>query len=241
MRACCAVVFPLLVLIGQISAAPFQNLDFEQASVVWPDPIPGFHEVDPALAFPGWSIDKTAPDSHIHTLFDNQTLGASSINLFDVSPWQGAANFPPIQGRYSVFLYVDLAVYGIPTMKQVGDIPADARALTFAVDQRFQNARVLINGQERPLVNMPGSRMGADLSAYTGRNVELTFSTTMPGPLGGPGPTGRSLFFDDIQFSPIPVPEPASVTLAAIASITAAAGLCFRKRAQRLKLLDYYH
>jgi hypothetical protein len=81
--------------------------------------------------------------------------------------------------------------------------------------------------------------MGADISAYAGRNVELTFSTTIPGPLGGPGPSGRSLFFDDIQFSPITVPEPASVTLAAIASMTAAAGLGCRKRAQRLKLLDY--
>jgi hypothetical protein len=158
MRACCAIVLTLLVLVGPISAAPFRNLDFEQATVVWPDPLPGFREVDPALAFPGWTIEQGSPGSHIYTLFNNLTLGASAITLFDDSPWQGAANFPPIEGRYSTFLYVDLADFGIPEMKQVGTVPADARALTFAMDQRFPDVRVLIDDVDLPLVNLPGGQ-----------------------------------------------------------------------------------
>jgi len=202
----------------------FVNLNFEDATVS-PTPIntPG-GDVDPASAFPGWTVGNSL-NGRLYVLYNLSTIGAPSVDL-------DGPNFPnydrraPLQGSFSAHLeYYDAPSMGLPTLSQTGLVPADAQSINFLVGSIVPNERdgvMIVNGVTIPLVPISGGRFAADISSFAGQVVQLTFTTATT------DPNRNNLFyFDDIQFSASPVPEPASFVLLGIG---AAGLLSLRKR-----------
>src|SRR6266436_5855804 len=93
-----AVGFALLLsAIAAEAQGTFQNLDFEGARVS-PTPVNGYgDQVDPALAFPGWTVSVVWAGSNtyaLYTLYNNQTLDSPAVDLIGPS-------FPNGLGRSS--------------------------------------------------------------------------------------------------------------------------------------------
>jgi hypothetical protein len=180
----------------------FVNLDFERATVP-PTPPGGFGgEVDPASAFPGWTVEGAQS-----VLYNNRTLGNTMATLIGpIFPdYEGDV---PLQGSYSVWL----GTFGYPgqptpSLSQIGRVPFYARSLSFLsagppwnpspVEPSF--GTVTLGGVALPLVPIGGTRFAADVSAYAGQIAELRF-------LG-------NIYFDDVQFSTVSVPEPNTLSL----------------------------
>jgi len=75
------------------------------------------------------------------------------------------------------------------------------------------DAVVTLNGVNIPLVQISAGELAGNVSAFAGNSAQLTFPTTT----GGAG--GDGLYFDDIQFSPLAVPEPNSFGLFALGGL----------------------
>jgi hypothetical protein len=63
-----------------------------------------------------------------------------------------------------------------------------------------------------PLVPIGGGRMAGDVTAFAGTEAQLMFSTTSY--------NGNWLYFDDVMFSPIAVPEPSVFWLSGLSLFT---------------------
>jgi hypothetical protein len=106
----------------------FVNLDFEAATVT-PTPVKVFGgPVDPAVAFPGWTIG--GGDTYV--LYNNETLGSPAVALMGPN-FPNATGFTPLQGAYSALIYYLNS--GTPT------IPWSRPALTPALPLRGQRQR----------------------------------------------------------------------------------------------------
>lgn len=203
-----------LLSVGSAVAAEFQNLNFEQPGR---RPKPVYVEglgADPAWAFPGWQVG-----SDRYTAYNTRTLGAVAQIL--IGPGDV---FAPLEGRYSAFLqFGPHPVLGTPALMQTGLIPADAKSITFLMSPFFDDARVTLDGTPIPLLSIGGGRVAGDVSSFAGKETELKFSTTSY--------FGHSLYFDDIRFSSLSVPEPSIGSLAGLGSI-----LVLLYRARRSKV-----
>jgi hypothetical protein len=160
----------------------FQNLDFEDATIA-PTPVGGFDnvQVDPSQVFPGWTVG----GNKTFVLYNNETLGSPAVDL--VGP-----NFPnglgltPLQGSYSVMMeYFGGSGppfnFQPPTLSQTGIIPANTESINFLVAPTQNNGVVEVNGTTIPLYPIAGGRFAGDISAWSGQNVELTFTTPSTG------------------------------------------------------------
>ena len=186
----------------RVSGQGFVNLDFENANVP-PTPVNGYGgDVDPALAFPGWTV--TGAQSII---YNNRTLGNTMAALIGpTSP--DYEDDAPLQGSYSAWLGTfEYPGQPTPSLSQTALVPSDARSLTFLsaipwdptspVAPSF--GTVTLGGVALPLVSISGTRFAADISVFAGQIEQLTFS--------------GNIYFDDIQFSSSPVPEPSVLSL----------------------------
>ena len=190
----------LLLLIGRSGwGQGFENLDFEQATID-PNPDTFTYPMDPSECFPGWIVG----GSGTVVFYNGLSVGAPAVTLMGPDPSGRNPGFTPFQGSYSVFLVYFNIAGPPPTLSQSGLIPAGTRSLTFLVDGGHgDDAVVMLNGIVIPLVSVSGGRLAADVSAWAGSVAQLTFST----------PTGNIyapelFYFDDVQFSSNPVPEP---------------------------------
>lgn len=204
-------------LLETASGQSFLNLDFEQARFsVTPTPTNVYgSSIDPALAFPGWTVgDATGP---IYTGYNEYSVGTPAVDLMGPR-FPNLAGFSPLQGSYSVFLqYYGGIAGGPPTMSQTGLIPTDAESITLIASSgispflglgyNFTNPIVSLNGVPIPLIPISGGRLAGDVTAFAGSIAQLTFST--PISLGGS-------YFDDVQFSTSPAPEPSILGLFSI-------------------------
>ena len=183
----------------------FVNLNFESAAVA-PTPRGGFGStVDPALAFPGWSVGFGGQWFQNYTLYNNLTLGSVAQVLIGPA-YPNAIGYMPLQGSYSALLqFGPSTTFGTPALSQTGLVPADARSITFLTSPTHDDARVTLNGIEIPLSRIGGGRLAGDVSPFAGMEAQLTFSTR--------GYEGNWLLFDDVRFSPIAVPEPSGLWL----------------------------
>ena len=196
-----AVFFALL---QNVSAQGFVNLDFENAGAHVPQtPVNGFGgSLDPALAFPGWTVGSGL------VLYNNLTLGSPAVVL--IGPrFPNAINYSPLQGSYSVLLEYFGIAGGPPTLSQTGLIPANAQSISFLVpagaNGTYPAATVLtLNGVNIPLFPYAGGRVAGNVSGFAGNIAQLTFSTLN---------STDWLYLDDIRFSAFPVPEPRLSTL----------------------------
>lgn len=200
---------PALALGQTATGQGFVNLNFEQARIT-PTPVGqyGPMPVDPAQAFPGWTMGHDGTYHGNFTLYNNLTLGSVAQVLVGPS-YPNAIHFEPLQGSYSALLqFGPDPELGSPELSQTGLVPATARSIRFLADPSLNHAVVTLNGVNIPLFDMGGNWLAGDVSAFAGRQAELKFST--------PSYHGGWLYFDDVRFSPLVVPEPATLVLTSL-------------------------
>jgi hypothetical protein len=191
-------------------AQEFQNLDFEEATVP-STPVGSFGSfVDPAAAFPFWTIGPGGSFAPNAVLYNNLTLGSVAEVL--VGPdFPNVLHLSPLQGSYSALLQFGPNVYnlGIPALIQTGLVPANARSISFLMSSTMNDVQVSLDGTVIPLVSIGGGRIAGDVTAFAGQTAQLMFTTTSY--------DGNWLYFDDVQFSPEVIPEPSTFALTAAA------------------------
>lgn len=202
-------------------AAPFVNLNFEQATVP-----PGSMFFLPApLAFPGWTPRIGEVQQTI--VHYNQTgIGEAAVTLYDM---RLPISDPVLEGTYSAFLITDFA-FGTPaSLSQTGSIPSDAQSLRVLVSQSRLPPILTLNAMQMPLIRLSNPMgpddpimYGADVTIFAGAEADMQFASSVAPSLGVTG-------FDGITFSPLPIPEPTSL----LQIVLFALGLGLRRRASR--------
>lgn len=215
------------LLSGGLRAAEFVNLDFERARV--PPTAPGEFgsEVDPALAFPGWTVGEGGSFARNYTLYNNLTLGSTAQVL--VGPrYPSAIADAPLQGRYSaILLFGPSPELGYPALSQRGTIPEGANSIHFLVGEGPNTAELRVDGSIVPLLFTGAGSMAGDIAAYSGREVNLMFTTSTP---QGPG-----VLFDDVRFSAQVVPEPSTFGLFGIGVLAVGLACRWDRRSRGLR------
>src|SRR5688500_3843024 len=116
------VVLAVTLAPSVLRAAPFVNLNFEQATVP-----PGSMNFLPApLAFPGWTpAIGGVPLVVVHD--NNPSIGEGAVVLYDEP--LGLGGFPVLEGEFSVALFTDVAFGSRASLTQVGDVPSGTRSI----------------------------------------------------------------------------------------------------------------
>ena len=192
------------MLIHTAHGQAFQNLDFEDSSIVTSIPFGnGFN--GGTADVPGWTSYNAYGDVNysggMTLIYDDRTLDEPTVALWDSSLTT------PLQGQYSIFMYGGSGFAGVShtnaAIGQTGQIPVTAKSITYLA-QGLETLEVSFKGQMlsvSPIATTPNYTVyGADISAYAGQTGELLFN--IDASVGGTG------LLDDIQFSASPVPEP---------------------------------
>jgi len=98
-------LFAGLTLSSQCFSQGFVNLDFEQANVppTAANSSTVLLQVDPALAFPGWTLGQSTNNYQLFYLYNSSTLDSTAIIL--VGPdFPNSLNLLPMQGSFSLIL-----------------------------------------------------------------------------------------------------------------------------------------
>ena len=173
------------------SQGTFQNLDFESATLV---PIPGdpFGRVEFAPAFPGWT---GYVGTNLQTVADHNGRLLEQPGIAVMGPDYPSPNL--FQGHYFAELYTAPGVPIAPALAQTGTIPGAAQSIRFyggsqdAPFVRFADQLIPLSVLE----SAPSYVIwGGDISSFAGQTGELRFQ--------------GSRRFDNIIFSPEPIPEP---------------------------------
>jgi len=180
----------------------FQNLDFEQANL--PFVPPGQFGADASIsnAIPHWAAYYNgSPISSIS--HDNLSLGGALISIHDTS----SSIAQPLAGAYSILLQGSSAGPATSVaIAQTGQLSGSSLSLRFWACP-LSNLQITFDGQSVQVFHLattPGYDIfGADISAFSGQTRELRFTALADS--GG--------FFDNIQFSDQPIPEPGSISL----------------------------
>ena len=168
--------------------------------------------LDPALAFPGWTVGVVWGSTNIYqlfTLYNNLTLDSPAVDL--IGPlFPNGVRLSSLQGSYSVVLQASAYFNAVSTLSQTGLVPADARSITFAISSTagIYAPSVTLNGFPIYLVPVGGDRLAGDVTAFAGTTAQLTFTSV-----------NWITYFDDVQFSNLPVPEPSVFGLSALGAL----------------------
>jgi hypothetical protein len=191
----------------------FVNLDFESADVSGYSP---GQPVPVGSALPGWGayfITGGTTNALTQVRYDGISAGTAAISIID----SGApTDFLPLQGEYSAYLFgSNLTGDEAAMISQTGLVPNGTVSLLMDV-YTFYNFEVTLGGQTINMVPLQSfsnyTLYGGNISSFAG-NIE-TLSLIAP-PTGGPNDEE----FDDIQFSPLPVPEPTVFGLLALGGL----------------------
>ena len=204
-----SVATAVMLTFGAVSrAAPFVNLDFEQATVVPTHPP---YYISAPAAFPNWTV-RIGGVQYTEVAYNNNGIGEGQVSLWDRSDASNVGQL--LQGRYMASLKTDGAFGHLAALSQTGDIPSDARSIRLLGDGGRGPAAVSINGIDIPMVFIGGQPIfnrpamyGGDISEFSGQTVELTISSRVNSPL-------FNVTADDLKLSPVPIPEPTSASLA---------------------------
>jgi hypothetical protein len=201
----------------------FQNLNFERATVP-PTPGGGYGgEVDPGLAFPGWTVSVVwaATNTYgFYTLYNNKTLDSPAVDLIGPS-FPNGLGLSSLQGSYSVALQYSAFFNAFPFLSQTGLVPLGARSISILVPsgtEWWQWPSVNLNGVRIPLTPLGNGRVGGDVSAFAGSPADLTFSTG-----------AYFSLFDDIRFSTQVIPEPGILSLASLGALLSGSRALYRR------------
>lgn len=176
----------------------FQNLDFEQASIVLLNPSQEFYSASDAL--PDWTAYLgNTPVNWV--LYDDVTIGSPAVSIQDsLSP----VVQQPLQGAYSVVLQhsgIDSTTAGIG---QTGLLPQDAASILFYV-ANYQTLQLTFAGTNSIPLTYVGatgnySIYGGNIAPYAGQTGELLFTDIAN--------NSQPMMLDYIHFSTSSIPEP---------------------------------
>lgn len=191
-------------------AQGFINLNFESANIV-PIPADPAGRVQFGPAFPGWTAYFNAtPLSFTDPVnYNNPSLGTAAIGLVNsASPSGGAIS------NQTVLLQGSSIINGTTvSLAQTGLVPTGTMSLRFQGANFGPSLFVSLGGQPLNLGILQdfGSyrEYGADISSFAGQSAELRF---VKSPLSG------DLYFDNISFSTVGVPEPGTWALIGLGS-----------------------
>ena len=199
-------------LLQTVFGQGFVNLDFEDADVP-PTPVGTFGGfVDPALAFPGWTVLPNGSTYFTSTAYNDLSLGGPAIVLMGPD-FPNRPGYEPLDGSYSVLLQY-FGIGNPPALSQTGVVPAGAQSISILlVGTIFGGGMVVtLNGVNIPLVPIGDGYVGGNISGFAGDTAQLTISTVNSATVNSPD----WVYFDDIEFSPSSVPEPNALSLFAI-------------------------
>lgn len=187
------VAAALFLNVSSHAQGTFVNLDFEHPVLPL---VPG--GVPMSKAFPGWSAFGTTV-----VAYDTISLGGAAISLQD----SGSAFYLQLQGSYSALLQGSSAGPATSAaISQTGQLPTDAASIHFWAAP-VSNMQVTMDGQLIPLFLLSSTPtyniLGGDISMFAGQTRELRFTALANN--GG--------YFDNVQFSNQPVPEPSTISL----------------------------
>ncbi len=196
-------------------AAPFVNLDFEQATIVPHDP--DFGLLDWELAVPGWGHNTGSATEFVY--YGSPHLGYDQLYLLTDS--ELGAGPLSLEGRFSLLVQGGLTEeFGSAFITQTGDIPGGASSIRLLANWNPFEPKVFLDGAQIPLHGtlLPGYQVlyVGDVTARAGTTAELKIEYGI----------GEGGIVDSILFSTIPVPEPSAIMLAA----TAFCGVVFWRR-----------
>ncbi len=205
------------------TAAPFQNLDFEQA-----DPERYLAEGYAADALlPGWTVGGVSNETDLYDVgaplgpsYDVSCLGSRCVSVHDGEGPYGS--YLPIAGDFSLLIQGGTFLSGRIWVEQIGEIPADARAIEFlAVESRYNgdliDLRITVDGQDLPVYwgegveesglrssGLPFSRqivpLWADIAAFAGQEVALQIGVEAR-------PFAETdVLIDEVRFTLVPEP-----------------------------------
>ncbi len=215
----------LLAVLSSQAQGPFENLNFESATL---DPIPSGQyggEVPIGAALPGWSAS-IGGVAVTQVLQNDYTLGAASIDIFGPNWNQTEPGI--IGGNYTVFLQAFNTGQGNVSIWQTGTVPANTESLQFSAWSHFGGSAsfsvsfagdslspVVLSSGESPS-GQPYTVYGVNIAPYAGQTGQLEFTSLAGGPDWNE--------FDDITFSPTAVtPEPGTLALVVMGGLALAA------------------
>ena len=224
----------LLSAVGATGQSPFQNLDFEMATIT---PAPAGYTpwnahqpISAADALPFWTVrEDTTVCSAIWGAYG---LDETSVNLVNGGPHP---DYPALQGVYSLQLYA--STMGPPeyfqsaSISQTGLIPAGTHSIWFLMEispvagMMQSSPSITINGTPINISPMSSSggviTMAGDISAFSGMTADLSIQCTADRIIrSGPPYTFENIYtLDAIQFSPTEVPEPGCFGLFALGAL----------------------
>lgn len=223
--ACLAVASA--ALLRSASGQGFANLNFEQSIITSSSPSGYGFDIGTANV-PGWTEYYGWGDANYSggasLAYNNPTLDAPGVALVDRANW-----YPAVEGSYSILLQGGTIsgghAYGATNgaaLGQTGRIPSTAHTISFWASTSYNSGlQVTFNDQILSLVDISNSLnyaiWGADISSYSGQTGELRFTATYP--------FGVSII-DNIQFSPVPIPEPSFLGLLVLVGLA----LCWHRR-----------
>jgi hypothetical protein len=193
-----------------LRGAPFQNLDFEMATTnnVYEMPFPNWG-VTLVLGkaeelLPGWRVVTFGVEPGIVGLNTGIHPTGGGPLVFDASLFSSTPpreGWVPPDGRFGFGMFGDTpSTVTEDYISQRGDVPADARYLSFWKYTFSGSITPRVNGEG--LAFLAGTSVWSiyDISAYAGKEVELGFHWQ-----SRPAPIGETAFMDSIVFD---VPEP---------------------------------
>lgn len=192
------------------------NLTFELAHVQINDPTYGGLAWN--LAVPYWGHGPGADTSSVY--YGSEHLGLSSYYLLmsATSPWY--APNTQLAGNYSL-AFASGYMFGTGTggwvnafISQTLPIASSARSIQLLATGPF---KVFVAGSEIPMMSLGGNSYAGDIASFAGTTAELKIMNTTP---EGFNNVHKPTVIDNIVFSTTIVPEPSSLALVSLASIT---------------------
>lgn len=186
---------------GAYAQGTFWNLDFERARPILRHDC-GIPCISRFNAIPGWTAALGEYEQDIIP-YNFVSLGSPMLSLQGY--WYVAPQIPVplIQGYYSLLFQASVPGGAmVPSITQTGRLSQETRSLTFKTSSGIAYAHFDVFFED---VALPTTRLavtdeyelwGADISDFSGDYGRLTFR--------GEGE------LDDIQFSPLEIPEPAA-------------------------------
>jgi len=201
---------PIFAL-ASVGASALENPTFDEGELVFHA---GPNSVQSEEGLPGWTV--SSPD----LLYNGRILTSPWVSIHDLSD----AENPPIEGRFSIMLQGGNIPSGSAWIAQGLTIPSESRSLLFR-GRDLSGPQVFFEGQEiaySPVETFPTYVLyGADVSHFAGTAGELRFEAHFQA-------TGM---IDNLQFSPLVVPEPSIFAL----SVIGTAALLFHGRKRILE------